>query len=92
MIAHNAPGSGEYFDFFDCIKTRKPCYAPAEVGHRTISVAHIGNISMRLGKKLQWNPDDQQFVNDDEANAMLARKQREPWTIANTDEWIAERA
>ena len=92
VIAHNAPGSGEYFDFFDCIKTRKPCYAPAEVGHRTISVAHIGNISMRLGKKLQWNPDDQQFVNDDEANAMLARKQREPWTIANTDEWIAERA
>jgi myo-inositol 2-dehydrogenase/D-chiro-inositol 1-dehydrogenase len=51
-------------------------------------VAHIGNISMRLGRKLQWSPDTERFVEDDEANAMLTRKQRDPWTIANIDSWL----
>ena len=79
---------GEHRNFYDCVKSRKPTYALAETGHRTISVAHIGNIAMQLGRKLQWDPAKEQFVGDAEANAMLTRKQREPWTIANIDTWI----
>lgn len=79
---------GEHRNFIDGVKSRQACYAPAETGHRTISIAHIGNIAMRLGRKLQWDPDRERFHNDDEANRMLSRKQREPWTIANTSDWI----
>jgi predicted dehydrogenase len=79
---------GEHRNFIDCVKSRKPCYAPAAVGHRTISIAHIGNIAMMLGRRLQWDPQAERFKNDDEANAMLSRRQREPWTIDNIETWL----
>lgn len=72
---------GEQRNFLDGVRTRKPCYAPFEVGHRTITIAHIGHISMTLGRKLKWNPDDERFVDDDEANKFLSRPMREPWTL-----------
>jgi hypothetical protein len=43
---------------------------------------------MLLGRKLQWDPEAEKFVGDDEANAMLTRKQREPWTMENIDKWL----
>ncbi len=72
----------EHRDFLDCVKTRQPTYAPAEVGHRTATVCHIGNISMLLGRKLRWDPVKERFVNDAQANAMLSRAMRRPWTLA----------
>ena len=74
---------GEHRNFIDCVKSRQPCYAPAETGHRSITIAHIGNIAMQFGRRLRWNPEAERFVNDREADAMLRRTQREPWTIAN---------
>ena len=79
---------GEHRNFYDCMKTRQPCYAPAEIGHRSITIAHIGNIAMMLGRKLQWDPTKEDFVGDREASAMLTREQREPWTLANIDKWM----
>jgi predicted dehydrogenase len=79
---------GEHRNFYDCVKSRETTYAPAETGHRTISIAHIGNIAMMLGRKLRWAPDAERFVDDTEADAMLKRAQREPWTIANIDKWL----
>jgi len=79
---------GEHLDFTDCILNGKRTYAPAEIGHRTVTVSHIGNLAMLLGRKLQWNPEEERFVDDEEANAMLSRKQREPWTIDNVNSWI----
>jgi predicted dehydrogenase len=72
---------GEHRNFLDCVKSREPCYAPAEVGHRTVTIAHIGNIAMMLGRKLTWDPAAERFANDAEADSMLGRKQREPWTL-----------
>jgi predicted dehydrogenase len=79
---------GEHRNFIDCVKSRRPCYAPAEVGHRTITIAHIGNIAMMIGRKLKWDPRAERFVGHAQADAMLSRKQREPWTIANIDAWL----
>ena len=79
---------GEHRNFYDCVKSRKPTYAPAEIGHRTITIAHLGNIAMLLGRKLRWNPDAEDFVGDSEASALLSRPQRSPWTIENIDRWI----
>lgn len=88
VVKRDAPIGGEHRNFFDCIKTRQPCYAPAEVGHRTVTIAHIGNIAMMLGRKLRWNPAQERFEQDDQANAMLTRTQREPWTMKNVASWI----
>jgi predicted dehydrogenase len=81
---------GEHRNFIDCVKSRRPCYAPAETGHRSITVAHIGNIAMQLGRKLQWDAQAERFVGDPEADRLLSRQQREPWTIANIDSWIEQ--
>ncbi len=81
-------GKGYYWDF---MKSRTPCYAPAETGHRTITIAHIGNIAMMLGRKLKWNPQPERFTGDAEANRMLSREQREPWTIENIASWLKKK-
>jgi hypothetical protein len=63
------------------VKSRKECYYPAENGHRAITIAHIGNIAMMLGRKLKWNPEEERFVNDPEADKMLSRPIRAPWKL-----------
>jgi len=72
---------GEQRNFLDCIKSRKECYFPPEIGQRCFTIAHIGNISMLLGRKLKWNPDKEEFVNDEQANRMLSRSMRSPWHL-----------
>jgi predicted dehydrogenase len=69
-------------NFIECIRERKETICPAEVGHRSVTVCHLGNISLRLGgKALDWDPKKEVFVHDKEANAMLSRKQRSPWKV-----------
>ncbi|MGB2862575.1 MAG: Gfo/Idh/MocA family oxidoreductase [Sedimentisphaerales bacterium] len=72
---------GEQRNFLDCVKSRKECYFPPEIGQRCFTVAHIGNISMLLGRKLKWDPDNEKFVNDEQANRMLSRTMRSPWRL-----------
>jgi predicted dehydrogenase len=68
-------------NFLECMRSGKQPICDVEIGHRSATVCHLGNISMLLGRKLQWNPDKQEFVNDRDANAMLKRPMRKPWTI-----------
>ena len=68
-------------NFRDCIKSRAETVTPAEIAHRSITVAHLGVIAMRLGRKLRWNPDAERFVDDPEADRMLWRPMRAPWRI-----------
>jgi len=72
---------GEQRNFLDCVKSRQECYFPPEIGQRCFTIAHIGNIAMMLGKKLKWDPAEERFVNDDEANRMLGRAMRSPWHL-----------
>jgi predicted dehydrogenase len=71
----------EHRNFIDCVKSRKETFVPVEVGHRTASVLHIGNIAMQLDRKLNWDPDNEAFVNDEEANALRERARRDPWKL-----------
>jgi len=69
-------------NFFECVRTRKAPIAEVEIGHRSITVAHIGVISMRMGGvRLQWNPTKEQFAGEHakEANKWLTREQRKPY-------------
>jgi len=73
--------AGEQRNFLDCVKSRKDCYFPPEVGQRCFTIAHIGNISMLLGRKLRWDPQKEQFTGDEQANRMLSRSMRSPWHL-----------
>jgi predicted dehydrogenase len=67
-------------NFFDCLKSRKAPICDAEIGHRSASICHLGVIAIRLGRKLDWDPEKEEFVGDSEANAMVARAQRSPYS------------
>jgi hypothetical protein len=72
---------GHVENFLNGVKTRKKTIVPMEIAHRSISVAHLCNISLRLGRKLHWDPKNEKFVNDPEADSMLARSMRSPWRL-----------
>jgi predicted dehydrogenase len=72
---------GEHRDFLDCVKSRKDPYFPVDIGHRVSTVCHLANISIKLGRKLKWDPVAEQFAGDDEANRMLDRPRRDPWQL-----------
>jgi len=68
-------------NFLDCVKTRKETVAPAEIGHRSISVGLLGEIAMLTESKLRWNPDKEVFLNNEKASRLLSRPMRSPWHI-----------
>lgn len=63
-------------NFFDCVKSRGLPISNVQSQHRSVTTCHLGNISMRLGRVLNWDPKKEEFVGDAEANGMLSRKQR----------------
>ena len=80
---HLTQSHDHFRNFLDCVKSRREPAAPVEVGHRSASVCHLGDIAVRLGKHkvLQWDPVAERFTNDDEANAMLTAPLRGPWQL-----------
>ena len=68
-------------NFLDAVKSRKDPIEPVEVGHRTATICHLGNLAMLLKRKIRWDPDKEQIVGDDEAAAMLTRPMRAPWHL-----------
>ena len=69
-------------NFADCVrKGDRNTITPIEVAHRSCSVCLLGGICLKLGRKLQWNPKTEQFVNDEAANKMLSYPMRKPWHL-----------
>jgi len=75
------PEGGHRRNFIDCVRSRRAPIAPIEEAHRTITVAHLGNIAMQLERGVKWSPDTERFVDDPEAERMRDRAMREPWTL-----------
>jgi predicted dehydrogenase len=73
--------AGEHDDFLRCVKSRKDPYFPVDIGHRVSTVCHLANISIKLGRKLRWDPQLEQFINDESANALLSRPLCSPWKM-----------
>jgi hypothetical protein len=73
-----------FVNFLDCVRSRKKEDLLAEVneGHLSTAMMHLGNIAYRTGRKLTFDGKMERFVNDDEANSFLTRKEyRRPYLL-----------
>jgi len=78
---HTHPSTDHHGDWLTSIQTRKPAATNPEQAHRATSACILGWISMKLGRKLRWDPVKETFVGEEQANAMLSRPQRAPYGI-----------
>jgi hypothetical protein len=74
-----SPGHQE--NFFACIRTREKPIMPVEAGVKVATPNNMGNIAYILGRKLTWDPAKERFAGDDEANKLLYRPARAPFTF-----------
>ncbi len=68
-------------NFLDCVKSRKAPAADISIGHRSATVCHLGNIAVRSGKKIQWDPKSETIVGDADASKSLSKEYRSPWKL-----------
>ena len=68
-------------NWLDCIKTREKPVADVEAGHRAVNLCHLINICRELGRKVRWNPDQEQFAGDPAANALMDRLRRKGFEL-----------
>lgn len=68
-------------NFFQCVKTREKPAADISIGHRSATVCHLGNIAVRSGKVVQWDPASETIVGDADAAKWLTKEYRKPWTL-----------
>ncbi|HLP73045.1 MAG TPA: Gfo/Idh/MocA family oxidoreductase [Bacteroidales bacterium] len=69
-------------NFLDCIKSRKTPLCPLEEGHRSTSFAHLANIALKVGQRLEWDQVNERFTNSEKANEFLSYEYRKPWKLA----------
>jgi len=69
-------------DWLDCIRSRQRPICDVEIGHRSASVCHLGNIALRVNEgALEWDPKKEEFKNSKPANALRTRPMRGPWSL-----------
>jgi predicted dehydrogenase len=79
---HLPKSEEHHLNWLQSVKSRQTPIAPVEIAHRSCSACLLHHMAMKLNRKLHWDPLRERFHNDDEANAMLSRPQRAPYTIA----------
>jgi predicted dehydrogenase len=87
LLDREYPGDGNGYalhrdNFYAAIRDGVPLHASAEAAHRTATICHLNNISMRLGRPLKWDPAAEKVVDDEEANRLLTPTFREPWKLS----------
>jgi predicted dehydrogenase len=68
-------------NFLDCIKSRQQPVENLQVGHHVSSVAHLGNVALRSGRKIIWDARNETILHDSEADALVGVKYRELWKL-----------
>ena len=69
-------------NFIECIRSRKKPIADVEIGHHSVLLCHMANISYRVGnQRLEFDPQTETFTNCDQANKFLKREYRAPWIV-----------
>ena len=68
-------------DFLQAVRARSTPNASVEIAHASCALVHLGEIAYRTGGNLEFDPESQQFVGSDAANAMLTKKYRKPYEL-----------
>ena len=68
-------------NFFDCVKSRGKPIANSQVMRRSHTACHAAALAWLLNRKLRFDPAEEEFIDDDEANGLRTRAMREPWHI-----------
>lgn len=68
-------------DFLDCVRSRKKPICDVEIGCRSVTVCHLGNLAYWNHRHLKWDPVKERFIGDEVANQWLDRPKREPWRV-----------
>lgn len=71
----------QHGNWLESIVSRKQPISPVEIGHRSCSTCLLHHVAMKLKRKIYWDPMNERFLNDDEANAMLNRPHRFPYEV-----------
>ena len=84
MLGANAavPASSNHRrNFLECVKRRRRTICPVETAVRSDTICHLDDIAIRLAGKLKWNPQKEEFINNENANRMLTGPMRSPWRL-----------
>ena len=68
-------------NFIECMRTRQKPVADVEIGHRSTTVPHLGNIAFRTGRKIYWNAEHEEILDDPKAAELLDSPARKPWDL-----------
>lgn len=78
---HLYKSNNHYRDFLDCVRSRKRPICDVEIGCRSVTVCHLGNLAWWNNRRLRWDPVKERFIGDSEANTWLDRPKRAPWKL-----------
>ena len=78
---HLYESRGHHSNFLECVRTRRDPVAPVEAGHAATTISIVADIATRVGRELTWDWNTETFINDDQANQMLQRPMRSPWSL-----------
>jgi predicted dehydrogenase len=78
---HLYHSKGHQRDWLDCIRTRKRPICDVEIGARSVTVCHLGNLAYWHHRKLHWDPKNWVFLDDESANHWLDREHRDPYKL-----------
>jgi len=67
--------------FVEAVKTRKEAAGHVEAAHRAVTIAHLSNISIRLGRKIRYDPVKEEVIGDEAADRLVRQPMREPWHL-----------
>ena len=82
QLSLDAGATGDHYgNFIQCVRSRKDPIAPVEAGHKASYLGMIAEISVRLGRRLRWDPKPETFLDDNAANRLLSVTMRSPWHL-----------
>jgi len=87
---HRGVGGQDYHlmhvqNFLDCMDSRQAPRSDVEIGHNSMIACHLGNIAFRLGRRVSWDVDKEQIAGDPEAQKLVTKTYRAPWTLASSE-------
>lgn len=76
-------GGNHFANFIEAVRKHDKSIldGPVETAHLASGLAHLGNISYRLGRELEFDPESERFPHDEEANKLLTRNYRAPFAV-----------